>query len=376
MGDLLGFDSAPSPAAPSENTGSSEFGAFQASSNTASSEFGAFQASSAPAPANASDEFAAFGQMRASSNTFAATPVQQEAPAFDAFGSNNGGISNNNQMMNNNVTLMANSMNMMNNNGIANNSVTGMQNAFGTMNVGSNTPAGNMQQFQPQSLPGLNDDDFGDFADAKKDASFSVSSKTTKSSNPMSGLINLDGLSKNPSKKMTMNQPVVVNEAAAQYRRDVQQGAHSSGMNSNATNNMSNIPSVVSAGGSDAISSMFAPVPTPQQQQQRGSVVSMNSQASGGGNRQMQPQQFMMNQMPNQGMQGNPSGRSGGMNPQMQQQQFRMNQMNMNANQMGMNQMNMNANQMGMNQVGANNQMGFQQQSFNPQLGGMGGQNR
>ena len=362
--------------------------------------------------------------MRASSNTFAATPVQQEAPAFDAFGSNNGGISNNNQMMNNNVTLMANSMNMMNNNGIANNSVTGMQNAFGTMNVGSNTPAGNMQQFQPQSLPGLNDDDFGDFADAKKDASISVSSKTTKSSNPMSGLINLDGLSKNPSKKMTMNQPVVVNEAAAQYQRDIQQGAHSSGMNSNATNNMSNIPSVVPAGGSDAISSMFAPVPTPQQQQQRGSVVSMNSQASGGGNRQMQPQQFMMNQMPNQGMQGNPSGRSGGMNPQMQQQQFMMNQMqnqgmqsnnnnnmmggnpqynmnttgamnqmgmnqmnmnanqmgmnqmNMNANQMGMNQMNMNANQMGMNQVGANNQMGFQQQSFNPQMGGMGGQNR
>merc|ERR1719464_366817 len=127
----------------------------------------------------------------------------------------------------------------------------------------------------------------------------------SSSSDPLSSLINLDGLSKNPSKKMTMNQPVVIDEAAAQYQKAIQQGAQQG----------AGAPGVVSAGGSDAISSMMGPVPTPQQQQQqrRGSIMSMNSQASGGSggmnNQQMQQQQqFMMNQMQqNQGMQGMPN---------------------------------------------------------------------
>merc|ERR1719464_752393 len=178
-----------------------------------------------------------------------------------------------------------------------------------------------MQQVQQPTMPAsTNDDDFGGFADAttKKDNSFpSIPSMTPKSSSsdPLSSLINLDGLSKNPSKKMTMNQPVVIDEAAAQYQKAIQQGAQQG----------AGAPGVVSAGGSDAISSMMGPVPTPQQQQQqRGSIMSMNSQASGGSggmnNQQMQQQQqFMMNQMQqNQGMN----------NQQMQQQQqFMMNQM-------------------------------------------------
>jgi len=321
--DLLGFDSVPS--APS--------------TATVSSEFGAFQASSAPSSADASDEFAAFGQMRSG-----------QTPSFDAFGNNGGNGTNYNMMMNNNAVSMTNNMG-------ANN-----------MNI---TPAGG--QFQQPTMPASNDDDFGDFADAKKDtSSSSFSAKVAKSSDPMSSLINLDGLSKNPSKIMTMNQPVAINEAAAQYQKGIQQGVQASVL--------------VSAGGSNAISSMMGPAPTPQQQH-RGSAMSMNSQASagsGGMNPQMQQQQFMMNQMQNQGMQGNNMNMMGG-NPQMQGMMYG-NQMNNGGggmNQIGMNNMNnpgdgmnqMNMNQMNMNQMNMNNQMGGQQQQqqqqqYNPQMGG------
>jgi epsin len=210
--DLLDFGGPPSAPAPS-------------AAATNSSEFGAFQTTSAPAPADASGEFAAFGQMRSAQassapDPFAAAPVvqQQQTPTFDAFGNNGGGDTNNNMMMNNN---------MMNNNGApmanANAGMAGMGNAFGNMNVGSSTPAGGMQQIQQPIMPASNDDDFGDFSDANKkdDSSFSI---TTKSSDPFSGMINLDSLSKNPSKKMTMNQPVDVNQAAAQYQQNIQQG--------------------------------------------------------------------------------------------------------------------------------------------------------
>jgi len=328
---LLGFDSVPS--APS--------------TATVSSEFGAFQASSAPVPADASDEFAAFGQMRSG-----------QTPSFDAFGNNGGNTTNYNMMMNNNAAPMTN--NMGNNNRNINDGVPGIGNSFGNMNVGS---AGG--QFQQPTMPASNDDDFGDFADAKKDSSsLSFSVKAGKSSDPMSSLINLDGLSKNPSKKMTMNQPVAINEAAAHYQKGIQQGVQAS---------------VVSAGGSNAISSMMGPAPTPQQQH-RGSAMSMNSQASaesGGMNPQMQQQQFMMNQMQNQGMQGNNMQMMGG-NPQMQGMMYG-NQMNNGGggmNQMGMHNMNTTGggmNQMGMNQMHMNNQMGGQQQqqqSFNQQMGG------
>ena len=93
-----------------------------------------------------------------------------------------------------------------------------------------------MQQIQQPIMPASNDDDFGDFSDAKKDDSSSFS--TTKSSDPFSGMINLDSLSKNPSKKMTMNQPVDVNQAAAQYQQNIQQGAQTNPGTFLASNNM------------------------------------------------------------------------------------------------------------------------------------------
>jgi hypothetical protein len=217
--DLLGFDDVPAPA-PAAATGEN-------------ADFGAFQGSSAPTPANASDDFAAFDQIRSAKaqgpDPFAApTPAQQQQPAsFDAFGTNNVGVANNN-MMGNNMMMNNNMMNNnMNNNMAVNNNMAAMGNAFNNMSVGAGTPAGGMQQ---PTMPTSNDDDFGDFADANV-ASFQAVTKKI-SSDPLAGLINLDGLSKNPSNKMTMNQPVAVNAAAAQYQQAIQNGGQAQGTKS------------------------------------------------------------------------------------------------------------------------------------------------
>jgi hypothetical protein len=233
------------------------------------------------------------------------------------------------------------------------------------MNVGV-AKSGINEQFNQSSTATSVDDDFGDFADAK--ATFTSSSKVTNSSDPLSKLINLDGLSKNPSKKMTMNQPVVVDAAAAQYQQDLQQGVQTS--------------VVVSTGGSDAISSMMGPA---SQKQQRGSALSMNSQFSVGDsvglstNAQMQQQQYMMNQA----MQGNNMGGNNQMQPGMMYGSQIGNgggMSNMNINQMRMNQMQMN--QMGAQKMspqvgiqGGMNQMAGQQQ-MNPQMVMQGGINQ
>ena len=419
MEDLLGFDDpAPVAAAPS-------------------ADFGAFQGSSAPTPAGASDDFAAFDQIRSKTvqgpDAFAAAPlaaaVLQPPASFDAFGNNNAGMANNtmmpNNMMNNN--MMPNNMmnnnampnNMMNNNAMPNNmmnnnmmpnNMAAMGNAFNNMSVGAGTPAGVMQQ---PTIVTSNDDDFGDFEVAKVTPSISTPKQTT--SNPMSGLINLDGLSKNPSKQMTANQPYGMNSPGAQYQQGVQNGFQGQGTKGisdscftgidvsnnnnkhpfltypNLVKNLSEGPVTISAGGSDAISSMFAPAPP---QQQMGSNFSMNSQAAGGSsgmpaNPQMQQQQQQQFNI-NQGMPGNGMNNMMGGNPQMQGGMMYGNQMggmqggmmnntnaNMNMNQMGGQQQQMN-NQMngGMGMQGGVNQMGGMQGGMN-QMGGMqGGMNQ
>ncbi len=207
MADLLDFGASPAPAA--EDSG----------------DFGAFQGSSAPAPAAAGDDFADFDQIGSKNKgpdpfATAAAPAPQPA-AFDAFG-NSGGVNNN--MMNNNMmgnNMMNNNMmgnNMMNNN----NNMAAMGNAFSNMSVGNSAPV--MQQ---QSMPASNDDDFGDFTTATPSAPSAAAKKI--SSDPMAGLINLDGLSKNASKKMTMNQPVQPDAAAAQYQQAMQNGVQNGG---------------------------------------------------------------------------------------------------------------------------------------------------
>jgi hypothetical protein len=251
-------------------------------------------------------------------------------------------------MMNNN------SMTMMNNTpASAAGGMSGVTNAFGNMNMG-----GGMQPQQATTMPApaANDDDFGDFAAAN--VSTPAVATTMNSSDPLSKLINLDGLSKNPSAMKPNKNQSSGNQAGGQFQQNMPQGILQ--------------PGVVSAGGSDAISSMFAPGMMPQQQQP-GANPAM------GMNPQMQQQQFMMNQ----GMQ--PGANPGmGINPQMQQQQqYMMNQ----GNQMGMQgAMNPQQQQGAMygNQMGAQgqqgmmygNQMGMQGQGMNNMgfQGGMGGQ--
>merc|ERR1711935_1056256 len=121
---------------------------------------------------------------------------------------------------------------MMNNN-MMNNNMAGMGNAFNNMSVGTATPAGGMQQ---PTMSASNDDDFGDF-EAAKGPSFSPTMQKA-SSNPMSGLINLDSLSKNPSSQMSMNRPGFSGGAQVQYQQGVQNGGQAQA------------PTVVSAGGS------------------------------------------------------------------------------------------------------------------------------
>ena len=83
---------------------------------------------------------------------------------------------------------------MMNNNA---GGMGGVTNAFGNMNM-----AGGMQQ-PPQQQPAMaapsNDDDFGDFSTASKPRLSMNTNTISNSSDPMSKLINLDGLSKNAS---------------------------------------------------------------------------------------------------------------------------------------------------------------------------------
>jgi len=127
----------------------------------------------------------------------------------------------NNNMMSNNNTM--NNNGMMNNNNMMNNNMAAMGNAFNNMSVGTPATAGVQQPAMPAAS---NDDDFGDFETAKKT---SVPAIVNKASDPMAGLINLDGLAKNPSKKMSMNQPVNPDAAAAQFQQDVQNGVQNGG---------------------------------------------------------------------------------------------------------------------------------------------------
>ena len=65
------------------------------------------------------------------------------------------------------------------------------------------------------------DDDFGDFEGV---SSGSSPAGTNKSSDPFGSLVSLDGLSKNTKKQDKLNEPIVINAAAAQYMQDKQKG--------------------------------------------------------------------------------------------------------------------------------------------------------
>lgn len=240
--------------------------------------------------------------------------------------------------------------------------VNAVSDAFGNMNMGGGQPQIN------GTAAGDDDDDFGDFGGAAASTSgmpTAAAVAETKAKDPLSGLINLDGLQKNVQKTNNLNKPVVSGDAASQYMQYQQQmaaqgnaqnvGAQVSfngidglnkmptdfspkgirqnnrqpgqpimaadqqgmGMNGMAANAGPGQDGGVSTGGSDAISSMFAPAPQGQQNiEQQGGQMMMG----GGGNQNG----GMMNQgQMNMGMQ---QGMQGGMN--MQQQGMYNQQMN------------------------------------------------
>jgi epsin len=186
-------------------------------------------------------------------------------------------------------------------------------------------PMGGGLQFN--SMPAKNqvafghsdNDDFGDFEDAA-----AAPAMTAGSSDPLSKLISLDGLSKNSKKQDKLNEPIIANAAAAVFVQEKEQiqaavklsakgnsmsfagidGLHKSGMMmmgnmvSPALSMPSN-PSVMGGGlGADAISSLFDPTALPARSQpvQPTSGMMANPQMM------MMPNQQMM--MPNQQMMG------------------------------------------------------------------------
>jgi epsin len=135
--------------------------------------FDAFQAAPIAAPPAANDNFGDFQQIAPASfstqfDAFGASPAAMSQPAFDAFGPAQ-------------TTLTP--------------PMTAMNNAFGSMSMSSRPIVANATNAPPAAA--ADNDDFGDFEDADPVAFKSAQ----KSSDPLSNLISLDGLSKNPKKE-------------------------------------------------------------------------------------------------------------------------------------------------------------------------------
>jgi len=270
--DLFGFDDVPTNA-PAQ----------------ADNSFDAFQSAGAPAPVAAppaaNDDFGDFQQIAPSSavqfDAFGSAPAPQQA-SFDAFGA----------APSQPPAAVSNNMNTMND-------------AFGNMNFQSApAPAATM----PAPATSEDDDDFGDFAGAEPSAKSNVTS-----SDPLSKLISLDGLSKN-TKKEVKKEPSFNTAAPSQYGFQQQ----------------NNSQPVLGTGQTGDIGEVF------------GQLMTNNQQAQA---QQRMAQQRMAQQM-NQQKQSNTG----------------MNMMGGNNNMMG----GMQGNQMGMQQM--NPQMGGQM------MGGMQGQ--
>ena len=205
--DLFSFD-APAEPAPAPVAADAGFDAFQsAPASAADTGFDAFQSAPAPAPLVppvAQDPFGDF--------IGPAVHAQPQNVQFDAFGNNNvmaAGSNNNMAAMNNafgNMNIQQ-QQTMTNGGGM----MGGMQQPMASANVMSGGSG-----MQPVTAP-ANDDDFGDFEDA------SPSKATTTSSDPLSKLISLDSLTKNPKKEDKINEPIVATPAAANFVNQQQQ---------------------------------------------------------------------------------------------------------------------------------------------------------
>mmetsp|Transcript_28506 Transcript_28506/g.59500 ORF Transcript_28506/g.59500 Transcript_28506/m.59500 type:complete len:688 (-) Transcript_28506:829-2892(-) len=255
-GDNFGaFDQAPTAAAPADDFG----------------DFGGAPAAAAPA-----DDFGDFGGAPAA-------PVQQSG-GFDAFG---GFQQQQPAMMANNAAMMGNGGMMMQQGGMMGNN-TGMM-------MGGAPPAQ-----QPAPAPAAqDDDDFGDF-EAAGNSGGDKKADSAVSSDPLSKLISLDGLSKNSKddKAAKLNKPIVANSAAAAYQQD--KSAIDAGMQQGVqAHNMGAFDSFGGIGGG-----------MPQQQPMSASGGMMNGAPMGGmpaagGAPMGMMNPGMMGGQPAMGMQGN-----------------------------------------------------------------------
>ena len=212
-------DPSPAPAPPAASNDDS-FSGFQSAGTTTGSAdpFGGDPFASAPANNN-------IPQQPAAADPFAAPSSQQSMGGAggmnqmnDMFANMNTGggmpqqggmMGGANPMMNNNGMMGGANPMVMNNGGMMGGANT-MMNNNGTM-MGGNVPA---------PAPPADDDDFGDF----EGAAGGQQASAPDPSDPFGSLVNLGGLSKNTKKEDKLNQPIVINAAAAQYMQDKQQG--------------------------------------------------------------------------------------------------------------------------------------------------------
>jgi ENTH domain len=142
-------------------------------------------------------------------------PAAAAQPSFDAFGSV--ASSHSNPMMSSNTGMTMQQPPIM---GASN--VMGFGNAAPSA-TGVSSMNGMLPPVQQHTTFHAPDDDFGDFADATTTKKNVMSNPS--SSNPMSKLISLDGLSKNNSNSLEdkLNQPIIANAAAATFVQEKDQ---------------------------------------------------------------------------------------------------------------------------------------------------------
>jgi len=381
----------PAPAAPEIDLFSFDTPA-SAPADAVDHGFDAFQ--SAPAPSAVVDPFALSTPGPNDFGNFNSAP-QPAAPAFQQFDA----FATQTQQPINSMMAGSSSFNAFGN-------TVSQQGMMNTMS-GSGMMSG-MQQIIPTTVAPAagGDDDFGDFENAA-----APSQAVSSSSDPLSKLISLDGLTKNTKKEVPsmLHQPIAATPAAQQYLQ-YQQQAQAQGLQTLTMNpamsfrgidglnkpvdfgvtpqsNHSNGQVVmgganVTAGGADMIS-MMAPIPQQQPIPQQAQMGQMTPQQMMYVQQQMMAQQMMAQQQMQGGMMLNQQGMGmsmqsgmgnstqmgmnqqgmGGMNPQMNMQAGMNPQMSpMGASpQMGqMNQQGMMNQSMGHQQFGNNNMMGGQ----------------
>ena len=258
----------------------------------------------------------------------------------------------------------------------------------GPMGNGMGQPQGMMAQAAPTPAPAQNEDDFGDFADAGKDEA-----KPAVSSDPLSKLISLDGLSKNTKddKAAKLNQPILANNAAASYQSEksaIDDNMKQGMQHANIGGGMDSFAGLGNMGSGGAGNTMAAPMMgmnngyqgnnmmggAPMMQGGMGQPQGMNMQQMQGqnmgmnsgfqGNNMMGGSPMMQGQGMNNGFQGNnmmggaPMMQGGMGQPQgMNMQQMQGQNMGGMMQQPGMGQGGMNMQMQGQNMGGMNNNM-------------------